>query len=129
MKRILSIDGGGIRSVIPALVLAGIETRTGKSAAQAFDLIAGTSTGGTLAPGFAIDDGNCWSRNIATALADGGYVRLQTSLAEASDDIDNASNGNIQLPHSEAKQLICTHKPELEAARVAGFRSKHHARA
>ncbi|WP_255990900.1 hypothetical protein [Chitinolyticbacter albus] len=129
MKRILSIDGGGIRSLIPALVLAEIETHTGKSAAQAFDLIAGTSTCGTLAPGFAIGDGNCWSRNIAPALADGGYVRLQTSLTEASGDMDNASNGNIQPLRGEAKKLICTHEPELEAACVAGFRSKHHASA
>jgi patatin-like phospholipase/acyl hydrolase len=47
--RILSIDGGGIRGVIPATVLAAIEQRTGRPAAELFDLIAGTSTGGILA--------------------------------------------------------------------------------
>lgn len=31
MKKILSIDGGGIRGLIPAMVLAEIETKTGKS--------------------------------------------------------------------------------------------------
>jgi patatin-like phospholipase/acyl hydrolase len=55
MKKILSIDGGGIRGLIPALVLAEIETRTGKAVADCFDLIAGTSTGGILALGFARD--------------------------------------------------------------------------
>jgi len=50
--RVLSIDGGGIRGVIPALVLAEIEHRTGKPICQLFDLIAGTSTGGILALGF-----------------------------------------------------------------------------
>lgn len=46
--RILSIDGGGIRGIIPAMILAEIEQRTGKPIASLFDLIAGTSTGGIL---------------------------------------------------------------------------------
>ncbi len=51
MQRVLSIDGGGIRGIIPAMVLAEIERRTGERIAQIFDLIAGTSTGGILALG------------------------------------------------------------------------------
>jgi patatin-like phospholipase/acyl hydrolase len=47
--RVLAIDGGGIRGLIPALVLAEIERRTGRRIAELFDLIAGTSTGGILA--------------------------------------------------------------------------------
>jgi patatin-like phospholipase/acyl hydrolase len=47
--RILSIDGGGIRGIIPALVLAEVEARTGRRIAELFDLVAGTSTGGILA--------------------------------------------------------------------------------
>jgi len=49
--RILAIDGGGIRGVIPAIVLAEIERRSGRRTAELFDLIAGTSTGGILACG------------------------------------------------------------------------------
>src|SRR5271156_2112699 len=49
--RILSIDGGGIRGLIPATILAAIEERTGSSIAELFDIIAGTSTGGILALG------------------------------------------------------------------------------
>lgn len=49
MKYILPIDGGGIRGLIPAMILAELERRTGKPAAEMFDLIAGTSTGGILA--------------------------------------------------------------------------------
>lgn len=52
MKRpftILAIDGGGIRGIVPAMVLADLERRTGRPTAQVFDLIAGTSTGGMLA--------------------------------------------------------------------------------
>ena len=45
----LAIDGGGIRGLIPALVLAEIERRTQRRVAELVDLIAGTSTGGILA--------------------------------------------------------------------------------
>lgn len=46
--RILSLDGGGIRGIIPALLMAEIEKRTGKQMYELFDFIAGTSTGGLL---------------------------------------------------------------------------------
>lgn len=51
--RILSIDGGGIRGIFPAAVLAELEERFlgGNSVGGYFDLIAGTSTGGILALG------------------------------------------------------------------------------
>lgn len=52
--RILSIDGGGIRGLIPALVLAELERQTGRPIADCFDLIAGTSTGGILALGLTV---------------------------------------------------------------------------
>ena len=45
----LSIDGGGIRGLIPALVLTELERRAGRRVFELFDLIAGTSTGGILA--------------------------------------------------------------------------------
>jgi hypothetical protein len=56
MRNILAIDGGGIRGIIPALVLAEIEARAGRPVAEMFDLIAGTSTGGILALGFGLPD-------------------------------------------------------------------------
>jgi patatin-like phospholipase/acyl hydrolase len=47
--KILAIDGGGIRGIIPAAILTAIEQKTGKHIAETFDMIAGTSTGGILA--------------------------------------------------------------------------------
>ena len=47
--RILAIDGGGIRGLIPAIVLTELERRAGRRVFELFDLIAGTSTGGILA--------------------------------------------------------------------------------
>lgn len=46
--KILSIDGGGIRGIIPAILLAEIEKVTGKKIYELFDFFAGTSTGGIL---------------------------------------------------------------------------------
>jgi predicted acylesterase/phospholipase RssA len=47
--KVLAIDGGGIRGLIPALVAAEIEQRTGQPIANLFDLVAGTSTGAIIA--------------------------------------------------------------------------------
>ncbi len=49
--KVLAIDGGGIRGIIPALILSELQKRLGKELWQAFDLIAGTSTGGIIAVG------------------------------------------------------------------------------
>lgn len=46
--RVLSIDGGGIRGIVPALVLAELERRSERRISELFDLVAGTSTGGIL---------------------------------------------------------------------------------
>ncbi|EED34198.1 patatin family protein [Luminiphilus syltensis NOR5-1B] len=51
---VLSIDGGGIRGLIPALVVAHLEAMTKRPACELFDLIVGTSTGGILALGLAL---------------------------------------------------------------------------
>uniref|UniRef100_A0A2P1CZA4 Patatin n=1 Tax=Nostoc sp. N135.9.1 TaxID=2078587 RepID=A0A2P1CZA4_9NOSO len=49
--KILAIDGGGIRGIIPTMILAEIEKRTQKPIFSLFDLISGTSSGGILALG------------------------------------------------------------------------------
>lgn len=49
MVSILSIDGGGIRGIIPAAFLIEFEKRTKKHICELFDIVAGTSTGGILA--------------------------------------------------------------------------------
>lgn len=55
VKRLLAIDGGAIRGIIPAVVLAALERATGRPVRESFDFIAGTSSGaltaGALAAG------------------------------------------------------------------------------
>ena len=52
MYKILSIDGGGIRGIIPARLLERLQIHK-PGLVQEFDLYAGTSTGAVLAAGFA----------------------------------------------------------------------------
>ena len=53
-KRVLSIDGGGIKGVFPASFLATVEDSIGDNVANYFDLIVGTSTGGIIALGLGL---------------------------------------------------------------------------
>ena len=48
MKTILSIEGGGIRGILPACALVALETQTGRLARESFDVVGGTSTGALL---------------------------------------------------------------------------------
>src|SRR3989442_4243140 len=54
MKRILTIDGGGIEGVFPASFLACLENSLRNNPAEFFDLIVGTSTGGIIALGLGL---------------------------------------------------------------------------
>lgn len=54
--KILSIDGGGLRGLIPLQVIRQIEEITGEPIHKSFDLIAGTSTGGLLACALTLQD-------------------------------------------------------------------------
>ncbi|WP_264336624.1 patatin-like phospholipase family protein [Wolbachia endosymbiont (group B) of Chorthippus brunneus] len=63
IKYILSVDGGGIRGIIPAIILAEIEQRTRKPIAEIFDLMAGTSTGGIVVAGLCKKDKPQYSAN------------------------------------------------------------------
>jgi predicted acylesterase/phospholipase RssA len=49
MKYSLSINGGGIKGIVPCSVLAALEQQTGKLTRDLFSYVAGTSTGALLA--------------------------------------------------------------------------------
>jgi patatin-like phospholipase/acyl hydrolase len=49
--RILSLDGGGIKGIIPCTILSYIEQKTGHRISKMFHLLAGTSTGGIISLG------------------------------------------------------------------------------
>lgn len=97
MYKVLSIDGGGIRGVIPAALLQTIEELSGKRIAELFDLVVGTSTGGILAAGLTVPKGDHSPKYAASDLlalyADQGcdifersFWRGITSLGGAADE-------------------------------------------
>ena len=47
-RRLFSIDGGGVRGIIPAAAIAALERTTGRPARELFDFMAGTSTGAVI---------------------------------------------------------------------------------
>ena len=51
---VLSIDGGGLKGVMPAAFLAEVEQATGCRVVDHFDLVVGTSTGGIIALGIGL---------------------------------------------------------------------------
>ena len=72
--RILSIDGGGIRGILPLAILARLESSylAGTSISNCFDLVAGTSTGGVVALG--LGAGLTASQILALYVDRGGEV-------------------------------------------------------
>ena len=77
--KILSIDGGGVRGLIPGAVIVEIEKRTGKPISQLFDLLSGTSAGGHIALALATpgDDGKPrWSAQELAAYYSEAYGRI-----------------------------------------------------
>jgi len=74
--KILSIDGGGIKGIIPATILSYIENGVRKNKGntyylnQSFDLISGTSTGGILVVGMLSPDDNGNTKYAVSDLLD-----------------------------------------------------------
>lgn len=99
-RRILCIDGGGIRGLIPALVLADLERRIAARARgpvalhRCFDIIAGTSTGGIIAAG------------LVAPAADGGAA---------------CSAADLVTLYREHGREIFPHDPVHFAERALGF--------
>lgn len=56
---VLSIDGGGVRGIIPALILAEVERRAGIPLYRLFHLNIGTSTGSLIAAALLLPRGHC----------------------------------------------------------------------
>lgn len=111
-KRILCIDGGGIRGLVPAIILRELEKRIAMAAGkpkplhQCFDLIAGTSTGGIIAAGLTAPHPEDASR-AACSPAD--------LVALYNDD------GGAIFPHSIFQKIRSILRSKYEAAPLEGF--------
>ena len=95
--KILSIDGGGTRGIIPATIIDCIFEETGKQPFEIFDLLAGTSTGGILAIGY------------ANGISTGDMINLYLDKADdifydnIADDIRDMFGKNIGADYSNRR--------------------------
>jgi uncharacterized protein len=105
VKKILSIDGGGIRGVIPARILAEIEKRTNKRISELFDLIAGTSTGGII--GLALTKPDRYgkaeyeARNLIELYERNGHLIFSRSLWKKFRSVGNLIDEKYPANHIE----------------------------
>ena len=104
---VLSIDTG-IDGIIPAMVLAEIENRTGLPTADNFDLIAGTSAGGTLALSLSTKDDNGKPQYKASELVD-IYQTWRDEISNFSPRYDWASResptSSVEAPLTRGEEL------------------------
>jgi predicted acylesterase/phospholipase RssA len=129
----LAIDGGGIRGLIPALVLAEIEQRTGRPIATMVDLIAGTSTGGIIACALArprpmaasriaevytVDGPKIFERRLVKEISSGaGFLDERYDAGPLVDSL-RAHLGDARLEDATVPLLITAYDLQSRAALV-----------
>jgi patatin-like phospholipase/acyl hydrolase len=143
--RILSIDGGGIRGILPAMLLAWLERKTGQPVSQLFDLVAGTSTGGILAlglvrpnadgkPAYSAEEmaalyeregDNIFSRTLWHKLASLGSLGDQKYPSQGVEEVLHRYFGETKLSESLSSVLVPSYEIER---RVPFFFKSHSAR-
>lgn len=136
--KILSIDGGGIRGIIPAKILCELEeelqNREGKDArlCDYFDLICGTSTGGIIAIGLALGmsakemlnlyvthgkdifSATLWQRVKSRTLYNREVLKTQLQKAYGDTRLD------------DCKTRICVPTYDMHEGRIHVLKTKHH---
>lgn len=137
-RRVLAIDGGGIKGVLPAAFLASIEETTGKRIVDHFDLIAGTSTGGIIALGLGLgipaseilklycDDGPAIfasRRRFRGPLSHLRRAKYDSTPLEAA---LRATFGDRRLGDSQTRLVIPAFQRSRQAVYV--FKTSHHQR-
>jgi predicted acylesterase/phospholipase RssA len=109
----LAIDGGGIRGLIPALVLAEIEARTGRPMATMLDLIAGTSTGAIIACALARPDPRPAAEIADIYVTDGPKIFDRSSLK-----IVTSADGYLDERYDD-RGLVASLRRHLGTARLS----------
>lgn len=143
MQKVLSIDGGGIRGIIPAMVLAEIERRTEKRIAEMFDLVAGTSTGGILALGltkpgqdgkpefsakklielYETEGGRIFSIPVWHRIKSAGGVLEEKYPSEGIEEVAKEYFGDVRLAQAHKEVLVTAY--EIEKRSPWFFKRRH----
>jgi hypothetical protein len=133
MRRILTIDGGGIKGVFPAAFLATLEDELGGPVADYFDLIAGTSTGGIIAIGL----GMTAKELLQLYRETGGKIFRRRRFGARAIGLFRAKYTNAALRHTlvaafgerflgESRTRLLIPSLNLAAERVHLYKTSHH---
>jgi len=131
--RLLAIDGGGIRGLIPATVLQELERVAGRPTHELFDLVVGTSTGSVLSLGLQVpgpdggprysaeelrtlylDEGpNIFSRSLAYRVRSGNGVTNAKYPATGIEEVLERYFGETRLSEALGDVLVTAYETEL----------------
>eukprot|EP00760_Papus_ankaliazontas_P028010 PhM_4_TR3476/c0_g1_i2/m.47001 len=84
--RVLCIDGGGVRGVIPARVLSHMEEKSGRRLHDLFDLVCGTSTGALISTLAVLSDKSPRGSLPASAITE-LYIKLAKQIFPTQEDV------------------------------------------
>lgn len=137
MRRVLAIDGGGIKGVFPAAFLSVIEEAVKGKAGDYFDLIVGTSTGGIIALGLGLGFSaseilKFYEDSGPTIFGGNQFARLLRHLwlsKYSPDDLKAALEkqfGSKRLGDSRTRLVIPSFNPDTGKVHI--FKTAHHSR-
>jgi uncharacterized protein len=136
-RRILSIDGGGIKGAYAASVLASIENGSTHSIGRYFDLIVGTSTGGIIALGLgaglrAADIVEFYREHGPRIFAGSRITRLLRQLGIAKYDnveLRKALESTLEgRTIADSRVRLVIPSASLESGRIHLYKTPHHSR-
>jgi hypothetical protein len=136
-KKILSIDGGGIKGVFPASFLASLEESIEDNISNYFDLIVGTSTGGIIALGLGLGmnskDILSFYEELGPKIFQGNsvinHIKSFFCAKHSQTELHNALKktfGNKKLGESTTRLVIPS--LNLETGEVHIYKTSHHNR-
>ena len=135
MRRILSIDGGGIKGAYAASVLTSLENGLAHPLGRYFDLIVGTSTGGIIALGLgagkrAADILQFYSEHGPKIFAGGRVTRLlrQVGIAKYNNvELRKALESTLENKTiGESGTRLVIPSASLESGRIHLYKTRHH---
>lgn len=111
--RILTIDGGGVRGLIPAIVIAQLEKDLGLSITKIFDVFVGNSAGGMLALLITKPDAN---QNKPAFTAAQIVEKVKSMSAQIFGGVQKSTLDKTKATLNKAKNLLTTgaqYNPEI----------------
>ena len=133
VRRILTIDAGGVKGAFPAAFLAKLEAQLGGPIADYFDLIAGTSTGGIIAIGLGLGltakrildlyEANCRRIFPSTRFALPGVFRAKYAKAALSEVLQEVCGARLL---GESRNRLIIPSLNLATEQVHVYKTSHH---